>query len=118
LSCCYNILAIDSQHVIADPKLREQLARLHERVLEGASEEVFRERYAAIGHDVAQRRGQLGLSQRELAQLCGTKQSAIARLERGGRAPRIDTLLRISLALDCELEVVLRPKTRGTTDAA
>jgi transcriptional regulator with XRE-family HTH domain len=52
-----------------------------------------------------------GLSQRELADLCGTTQSAIARLERGGRPPRIDTLLRIANALDCELEIELRPRT-------
>ena len=47
--------------------------------------------------------------QRELAELCGTTQSAIARLERGGRPPRIDTLLRIAEALDCELVVELEP---------
>ena len=49
------------------------------------------------------------MSQRELAELCGTTQSAIARLERGGRPPRIDTLLRIAEALDCELVVELMP---------
>jgi transcriptional regulator with XRE-family HTH domain len=49
------------------------------------------------------------MSQRELAELTGTTQSAIARLERGGRPPRIDTLLRIAEALDCELVVDLKP---------
>jgi transcriptional regulator with XRE-family HTH domain len=51
----------------------------------------------------------MNMSQRELAELCGTTQSAIARLERGGRPPRIDTLLRIAEALDCELVVDLKP---------
>ena len=111
-------MAIDSQYVIGNPKLRERLSQLHERVVEGASEESFRERYVAIGRAVAEQRGRLGLSQRDLAQLCGTKHSAIARLERGGRAPRIDTLLRISLALDCELDVELRPKTRRRRKSA
>jgi transcriptional regulator with XRE-family HTH domain len=46
----------------------------------------------------------------ELAELVGTTQSAIARLERGGRPPRIDTLLRIADALDCELVVDLKPR--------
>jgi transcriptional regulator with XRE-family HTH domain len=50
------------------------------------------------------------LSQRELAELVGTTQSAIARLERGGRPPRIDTLLRIADALDCDLVVDLKPR--------
>jgi len=66
--------------------------------------------FAAIAQDVAQRRQELGLSQRELAELVGTTQSAIARLERGGRPPRIDTLLRIADALDCDLSVELRPR--------
>jgi transcriptional regulator with XRE-family HTH domain len=66
--------------------------------------------FAAIAHDVAERRQELGLSQRELAELVGTTQSAIARLERGGRPPRIDTLLRIADALNCDLAVELRPR--------
>ena len=52
----------------------------------------------------------MGLSQRQLAELVGTTQSAIARLERGGRPPRIDTLLRIADALDCDLNVELVPR--------
>ena len=64
--------------------------------------------FAAIAGQVADRRQELGLSQRELAELTGTTQSAIARLESGGRPPRIDTLLRIAEALDCDLEVELR----------
>jgi transcriptional regulator with XRE-family HTH domain len=45
-----------------------------------------------------------------LAEIVGTTQSAIARLERGGRPPRIDTLLRIADALDCDLVVDLTPR--------
>jgi transcriptional regulator with XRE-family HTH domain len=66
--------------------------------------------FAAIADRVAERRQEKGLSQRELAELVGTTQSAIARLERGGRPPRIDTLLRIADALDCDLVVDLRPR--------
>ena len=66
--------------------------------------------FAQIADDVASRRSELGMSQRELAELTGTTQSAIARLERGGRPPRIDTLLRIAEALDCDLAVELRPR--------
>jgi DNA-binding XRE family transcriptional regulator len=74
--------------------------------------------FAAIASDLAERRAARGLSQRELAGLVGTTQSAIARLESGGRPPRIDTLLRIADALDCDLQVELIPresKTEGTS---
>jgi transcriptional regulator with XRE-family HTH domain len=68
--------------------------------------------FAQIAEQVAEQRRARGLSQAELAQLCGTTQSAIARLEAGGRPPRIDTLLRLANALDCDLEIELRPRTR------
>ena len=67
--------------------------------------------FAGIADQVADQRRARSLSQAELAALCGTTQSAIARLEGGGRPPRIDTLLRIANALDCELVVELRPRT-------
>ncbi len=74
--------------------------------------------FAQVAEKVSRRRKELGLSQAELAELTGTTQSAIARLEAGGRPPRIDTLLRIAEALDCELIVDLRPRTgskKGST---
>jgi len=87
------------------PEPKRPLERLHERIVAGDRGWFF----ARIAGKVAERRVQMGLSQRELAELCGTTQSAIARLERGGRPPRIDTLLRIAEALDCELLVELVP---------
>jgi transcriptional regulator with XRE-family HTH domain len=71
--------------------------------------------FAQIADQVAAQRKTHGLSQQELAQLTGTTQSAIARLESGGRPPRIDTLLRIAEALDCELVIELRPRYRSET---
>lgn len=67
--------------------------------------------WAAVAGRVAEERRARGLSQRELADLCATTQSAIARVERGRRPPRLDTLLRLATALDCELIVDLRPRT-------
>jgi predicted transcriptional regulator len=66
--------------------------------------------FAQIADEVGTQRRSRGLSQAERAALCGTTQSAIARLEAGGRPPRIDTLLRIAGALDGDLSVELRPR--------
>jgi transcriptional regulator with XRE-family HTH domain len=82
------------------------LERLHEKIVAGDRGWFF----ASIADKVAQRRIEQGLSQRELAERVGTTQSAIARLERGGRPPRIDTLLNIAEALDCDLVVELQPR--------
>ncbi|HEY8029178.1 MAG TPA: helix-turn-helix transcriptional regulator [Gaiellaceae bacterium] len=86
-------------------ELTRPLDRLRERIATGDRGWFF----AAIADKVAARRIAMNMSQRELAELCGTTQSAIARLERGGRPPRIDTLLRIAEALDCDLQVELVP---------
>jgi transcriptional regulator with XRE-family HTH domain len=88
----------------------ERLERLRKR-LAGAENGWF---FAAIADQVAERRLALGMSQQELARAVGTTQSAIARLETGGRPPRIDTLLRIAEALDCDLIVELRPREEET----
>lgn len=88
------------------PEEKRPLERLHERIVAGDRGWFF----ANIADKVATRRVEKNLSQRELAELCGTTQSAIARLERGGRPPRIDTLLRIAEALECELIVDLVPR--------
>lgn len=85
----------------------EALERIRARVAH-AEEGWF---FAQIAEQVAVRRRACGLSQAELAERCGTTQSAIARLESGGRPPRIDTLLRIARALDTDLVVELRPNT-------
>jgi ribosome-binding protein aMBF1 (putative translation factor) len=77
----------------------------------GAADPDDRELFELIAERVAERRKAWGVSQRGLAELCGTTQSAIARLERGARPPRIDTLARIATALDCELVIELRPRT-------
>ena len=69
--------------------------------------------FAQIAGQVADRRKGRGLSQADLAELVGTTQSAIARLESGGRPPRIDTLLRIANALDADLHIELLGREPG-----
>jgi transcriptional regulator with XRE-family HTH domain len=95
---------------MARPRAKEAVERLRERLAHVDPDQGWL--FAAIAEQVADRRRALGLSQAELADLTGTTQSAIARLESGGRPPRIDTLMRIADALDCELKVELRPRTR------
>ena len=91
----------------------QSLERLRQRLAHADDGWLF----AQIAERVAARRRALGLSQVELADLCGTTQSAIARLESGGRPPRIDTLLRIANALDCDLRVELTPRRKSRSDA-
>ena len=47
-----------------------------------------------------------GLSQRELAEISGVKQPALARLESMKATPRIDTVLRLLIPLGYTLEIV------------
>lgn len=88
---------------------RNPIERLRERIAQVDDDGGWL--FAQIAEQVVDQRKARGLSQRELAELTGTTQSAIARLESGGRPPRIDTLLRIANALDCALAVELRPRT-------
>lgn len=85
--------------------------RIRHRLEEGAPDNLLDELTGQIAQAVAAHRLRLNLSQAELAELCGTTQSAIARVEAGGRPPRIDTLQRIANALDCTLRVELEPRT-------
>ena len=91
------------------PLTVEALERLRQRLAHAENGWFF----AQIADQVAAQRKARGLSQQELAHITGTTQSAIARLEKGGRPPRIDTLLRIAQALDCDLVVELRPRPVG-----
>lgn len=100
---------------MADVVPREAFERLRERLAHVDEDQGWF--FAQIADRVVEQRRARGLSQKELAELTGTTQSAIARLEAGGRPPRIDTLLRIAEALDCDLAVELRPRTRTKTSA-
>jgi ribosome-binding protein aMBF1 (putative translation factor) len=70
-----------------------------------------------LGAKVRQLREQRGISQAELARRMGTTQSMIARLELGGVEPRLDTLDRVSAALDADVVIEFRPRA-GTAARA
>ena len=70
----------------------------------GPREKIYFE-VALIGKMI-EAREQRGLSQRELAKLCGVKQPAIARLESLKTTPQIDTLFKILAPLGYTLAIV------------
>lgn len=61
--------------------------------------------------EIIERRIDLKMSQRDLAQKCGIKQPMIARIERMDAIPRIDTLIKICNALDLKIEI--KPNNKG-----
>ena len=54
---------------------------------------------------MVEQRNALGLSQRELAALCGIPQSSVARIESFKTVPNLDTLLKIVQQLGLKLSV-------------
>ena len=60
-----------------------------------------------LAFEIRALREKKGLSQRQLAELVGTTQSAIARLEGGRISPSLPTLDRIAVALGTEVTVTI-----------
>ena len=60
---------------------------------------------AGIIGEILQRRDDLGLSQRDLANLCGIPQSTVARIESFRIMPKLDTLIKILHKLGLTLTV-------------
>ena len=54
---------------------------------------------------MVQQRNALGLSQRDLAEMCGMPQSSVARIESYKTTPNLDTLLKIFQQLGLKLSV-------------
>jgi len=84
----------------------------------------FRKEYEALepeyklASDLIRLRLSKGLTQEELARKVHTKQSAIARLESAGSLPSLSTVKRVAEALDADLDIVIRPKTRSSARVA
>jgi HTH-type transcriptional regulator/antitoxin HipB len=64
-----------------------------------------------LGNSIRERRRALGLTQEQLAERVGVRQRTISDVESAGAA-RVDTLLRMLVALD--LELLVRPRTKGS----
>ncbi|MEG1192711.1 MAG: helix-turn-helix transcriptional regulator [Clostridia bacterium] len=64
------------------------------------------EQLAGIVHSLIERRTELGLSQRQLSELCGLPQSSVARIETMKTIPNVETVLRITQPLGLRLTLV------------
>ena len=62
----------------------------------------------AVIEMIIKKRIKEGLSQKELAQKIGTKQSAISRLESGAYNPTVSFLQKVVEALDAKLKISLK----------
>ncbi|WP_288313166.1 helix-turn-helix domain-containing protein [uncultured Eubacterium sp.] len=63
------------------------------------------EELASIVGAIIEKRNELGLSQRQLAKICGIPQSSVARIETLKITPNLDTLLKIMQHLGLKLTV-------------
>lgn len=61
------------------------------------------ETLANIINEIIKKRNELGISQRELADICGLPHSSVARIESCTVKPKIDTLLKIMKPLGLTL---------------
>ncbi|MDO5575327.1 MAG: helix-turn-helix transcriptional regulator [bacterium] len=64
------------------------------------------EEQAAIISAVIKKRTELGISQRDLAAICGIPQSSVARIEAHTTTPKLDTLIKIMRPLGLKLTVL------------
>ena len=97
-----------------------KLATLHKR---WAKEPEYRDAYDRLTGEfrlagqLIEARIRSGLSQQELAEMMGTSQSAIARLESGNVTPSMRTLKRFAEATNCEIQINFRHLTKNSVNA-
>lgn len=60
-----------------------------------------------VGKVIAEYRGGKGMSQEVLSGLAGIGRSHLSAIERGERKPTLETLYRLSLALDTKMSVLV-----------
>lgn len=65
------------------------------------------EELATIISVIIERRNELGLSQRELAEICGLPHSSVARIEACTVKPKVETLIKIMKPLGLKLSATV-----------
>ena len=61
---------------------------------------------AGIVSTIIEKRNELGMTQRELAKICGLPQSSVARIESCTVKPKVETLIKIMIPLGLTLSAV------------
>lgn len=77
-----------------------------------ASEDPLRYISLEIAGKLIAARNRKGISQKELSELSGTPQKTISRIENGIDVPKLPTLIKLSSALDLQLEFALTEKNK------
>lgn len=101
-------------------KTSDAVTILHQRYIKGDAKrldaiEAERERIQ-IAQQIYDMRQERGLTQKQLAEIMGTTQSVISRLENTDyESERLETLHKIAAALECHLEVRFVPKSESTS---
>ena len=75
--------------------------------------DALRPKYDII-RSIIERRNQLQISQAQLAQIIGTKQPAISRLENGAHNTTLGTFLKVADALDLDISLKARHASSKT----
>jgi DNA-binding XRE family transcriptional regulator len=90
----------------------ERLEAFDDHLAEQLQDPKFREAWEALepAYQIARLRIMRGLTQKELADLVGTKQPSIARLESGRTEPKISFLRRLAEVMGAELEIRIVPQ--------
>lgn len=87
-----------------------KLSEYKESVIQNDSkyEEIFKimDLKRKVITDLIRARGEQSLTQKDLAEKCGLKQSAIARIEGMEINPRLDTIIKIAFALGFQLSFI------------
>lgn len=61
-----------------------------------------------LGRNLFLARRRVGLSQESLAKLCGLHRTEISLVEKGGRTPRVDTLIKLASSVEVDVEELLK----------
>jgi len=75
--------------------------------------DALRPKYNII-RTIIERRNQLQISQAQLAEIIGTKQPAISRLENGAYNTTLSTFFKVADALDLDISLEVRHASGGT----
>jgi transcriptional regulator with XRE-family HTH domain len=63
-----------------------------------------------LGQQIKEHRERQDLTQKDLGEMVDTKKTGISRIESGKQNICFDTLSKIATALNCDLEIIIKPR--------